>query len=154
MKSTQAPWWLTALLGAVVLCFAVAVTPNARRDAQETERLQRDGLHLQGRVVGHRLQDLGTGPKKKQAHVATVEYTVNQTAYTVELAGEGALPERLPDGTLVDVVYLRDQPEIAAARANGAETGRSSLAGLAIPYGMALVLLGLAFFTWRRRRRG
>jgi hypothetical protein len=149
-KSTPSPWWLTAMFGGMVMCFAAVVTPGVLRDIRETDALKNKGLHAAGRVAGHRTEQAGTGPKKRIVQLATIEYSVDNGSYSVEIRGEGATPESLPVESRVDVVYVRDHPEIAAVKVDGAENGRGGYADLFLVWGVGIVLWVAAFYAWKK----
>ena len=146
LKNSAIPrWWLSALASALVAVGGLIATPRMYESIKETRLLERSGVSISGKVIGHRPQ---TG-KNKCSSSATVQYVVAGQAYEVSATGCGALPESSPLGTHAVVVFARSAPAVAHASIPGASTQRSTWWLLAGLWSGAALLAVVSRFVWR-----
>jgi hypothetical protein len=138
--------WATALAAAACVALAAAQTPIALQDMEEDAALDANGQVTKGRVTAHRPNEDAYLHRSS----ATVVFQVHGQAYEASLQGEGAVPERLPLGTEVDVAYLPRTPQVWRATAPDAQTRRFTLQELCALWALAVALGAAAWFQFRR----
>ena len=138
--------WVTALAAAACVALAVLQTPVALQDMEEDAALDANGQVTKGKVTAHRPNESAYLHRA----AATVVFQVHGRPHEASLQGEGAVPERLPLGTDVDVAYLPGTPHVSRTTAPDAKTSRFTLQQLCALWALAVALSAAAWFQFRR----
>ncbi|WP_417903611.1 DUF3592 domain-containing protein [Caldimonas brevitalea] len=121
--------------------------PERIQDIADDAALSARSERATGTVVTHAPN---TG-KYAYRSKATVAFTVGGKQYINVVEGAGALPDRLPLGTAVDVLYLPNDPSVSRAATSDAETSRITAPELAGLWLLSVLLVLATFFVYRPR---
>ena len=135
-----------SLVGIVGMVISMALTPKVLLDIEKTTRLRNADGFTQGKVVAHNV--LVEKYTKKNSS-ATIAYMVGDTEFHTYARGYGALPEQLPIGSSIDVLYLTSDPAVSEALREGLRPERYSWFTMVLMWGFSFAFLTLAAISYK-----
>lgn len=125
---------------------AAVFSPTGWKQAEEHRALDERGVRTTGTVVSHQVRV----SRRNCGRSAVIAYSVAGLDHTVSVVGCGANASELPLGREIDVVYVADRPEIAAASVPGASASRVSTSALLLLWAGVLLIGLLASRAWTK----